>query len=153
MKDMSLKEIIKNMIRDFFIITTAVLISVIIFSHIFDPGGSFSVRELEYILLLGAATDLPTLIYYSPRDLTGKEVEIRFILQMVLIAVITLFITERIGWINGYNPAQIIMIIVDVCIISLLVRYGFWKRDKSLANKMNEKLKELREKSDNLDKK
>lgn len=149
---MSFKEIMRNMIRDYFIITTAVLICTIIFCHIFNPKGIFSVRELEYILLIGAATDLPTFIYYSKRELTEKEFEIRFILQIILIAVIVIFMLEQAGWTNGYQPAEIIMIVADACVISLLVRFGFWQRDKNLANKMNEKLNELKKKSDNLSK-
>lgn len=112
---MSLKEILKNMVRDYFIITTAILMCVIVFCSIFDQEAVFTQKELKTFLLLGAVTDLPTLIYYSKKELTAKEFEIRFILQMIIIAGIVTFTLSRNGWMDSSRLIEMIVVLGEVC--------------------------------------
>lgn len=142
---MSLKEILKNMVRDYFIITTAILMCVIVFCNIFDQEAAFTLKELKTFLLLGAVTDLPTLIYYSKKELTAKEFEIRFILQMIIIAGIVTFTLSRNGWMDSSRLIEMIVVLSEVCAVAILVRYGFWRRDKILSDKINQRLLEIRE--------
>lgn len=142
---MSLKEILKNMVRDYFIITTAILMCVIVFCSIFDQEAVFTLKELKTFLLLGAVTDLPTLIYYSKKELTAKEFEIRFILQMIIIAGIVTFTLSRNGWMDSSRLIEMIVVLGEVCAVAILVRYGFWRRDKILSDKINQRLWEIRE--------
>lgn len=142
---MSLKEILKNMVRDYFIITTAILMCVIVFCSIFDQEAAFTLKELKTFLLLGAVTDLPTLIYYSKKELTAKEFEIRFILQMIIIAGIVTFTLSRNGWMDSSRLIEMIVVLGEVCAVAILVRYGFWRRDKILSDKINQRLLEIRE--------
>lgn len=142
---MSLKEILKNMVRDYFIITTAILMCVIVFCSIFDQEAVFTQKELKTFLLLGAVTDLPTLIYYSKKELTAKEFEIRFILQMIIIAGIVTFTLSRNGWMDSSRLIEMIVVLGEVCAVAILVRYGFWRRDKILSDKINQRLWEIRE--------
>lgn len=142
---MSLKEILKNMVRDYFIITTAILMCVIVFCNIFDQEAAFTLKELKTFLLLGAVTDLPTLIYYSKKELTAKEFEIRFILQMIIIAGIVTFTLSRNGWMDSSRLIEMIVVLGEVCAVAILVRYGFWRRDKILSDKINQRLLEIRE--------
>lgn len=143
---MSLKEIIKNMVRDYFIITTAILMCVVVFCSVFDQEeAAFTLKELKTFLLLGAVTDLPTLIYYSKKELTAKEFEIRFILQMTIIAGIVTFTLSRNGWMDSSRLIEVIVVLGEVCAVAILVRYGFWRRDKILSDKINQRLWEIRE--------
>lgn len=142
---MQLKEILKNMIRDYFIITTAILVCTIVFCSFFNPDAAFTLAELKIILLLGALTDLPTLLYYSKRELTGKEFEIRFVMQVAIIAVIVVCALSSIGWMDSGSLTEIAVVTGQVCSVSALIRYGFWRKDKSLSDKINQKLSEIRE--------
>lgn len=142
---MPLKEIAKNMIRDYFIITTAILICTIIFCSFFNPEAAFALEDLKIILLLGAWTDLPTLLYYSKRELTGKEFEIRFVIQIVMIALIVVCTLSSMGWMDSGNLTEIAVVIGQVCAVSALIRYGFWRKDKSLSDKINQRLSEIKE--------
>lgn len=142
---MSLKELLKNMIRDYFVITTAILMCTIAFCSIFNPDAVFTLQELRALLLLGIATDLPTLIYYSKRELSEREYKIRFVLQVLVIASIVIFVLCANGWVDGSNLPEMLVVAGEVCAVAALVKYGFWRKDKRLSDKINERLSEIRD--------
>ena len=89
-------------------------------------------------MIFGAATILPSLIGYSKRELSVREVLIRKISQLVLIELIVLLLVYSSGGLTSGGLA--VSLVLSVLLINMTVHLVLWVIDKKTAKAFNEAL-------------
>lgn len=139
---MNIKDILKNMIHAFFIITTGVIISMYTFCSILIPDASYTLEDIRRILIMAFASDLPFLIFYSPKEYGKTQMQLRMILHFFIVLGILLFLSHRWDWVNVGDTKETLVFILLVLFVYLGVSAYTTYRDKKLAEKISEKLQE-----------
>lgn len=135
----SLKEIIKEVIKDFFIITVAML---------FVVSLANSIALIEYyppyfpwvVMGTGAVTSIPTLLFYFKEEPTKLQARIRIVIHFCLIQAIVM--TEDFAWLvqefsyGAFGFAMITAVYLLTFLFSYITR-------TSTAKSINESLKNL----------
>ena len=139
---MRLKELLKYMFHSFFIITTGIVFSMYVFCLIFSPQATFSVAVFGVILLSAFVTNLPMLIYYSPKELPKEKMLIRIILHFFVLLAILLVLSQLWDWVDFSKPSEIVVYILLVLVVYTTVQLITAYREKKLATSLNKKLKQ-----------
>jgi hypothetical protein len=135
---MKTRELFMQFIRHYFFI-----FGILIISSVFLTTPSMINRE--YVLLsmtFAAVGDLPILVFWSRSELNEKAMRFRTVIHFILLeAVILTFggITGIVSDLEGY-----IIFGIEVAVIYVLVKFISWKGDMKTADKINEKLKDLK---------
>ncbi len=136
---MKTMELILQFIRQYFYILGLLIIGSVL---LIDP----SKINREYILLcmaFAAIGDLPLLVYWSRSDLSEKSLRIRTILHFLLLEVAVL----TFGGVSGLvtDLSGYFFFGIQVAVIYALVKLVSWRGDVTTANKINEKLKHMKD--------
>ncbi len=129
-------------IRQYFFIFGILIISS---AFLIDPARI----DRNFVLLsmtFAAVGDLPLVVFWSRSELSEKSLRIRTILHFILLeAVILMFggITGIVPDLKGY-----IIFGLEVAVIYLLVKLISWRGDVRTADKINEKLKSMKNTGD-----
>ena len=94
------------------------------------------------ILLFCFLTGLPVFVYYSRRNLSRREWNIRTVIHTVLLVLIMLAAGKELGLYQGIYDGLILAAIV--LLIDGFVRIMIYLKDLSTADEINKKLKEKR---------
>ncbi len=135
---MNKKDIINSMLRNYFIIFTIIVLG----TAIFNPTHSFSYREIILIALFSLAGDLPSLVYYSKKELTIKGRYIRMAVHLILLEVVILTFGNIMGQVSGIKLTALFGL--EVFAIYLLVCFITWLMDRKTANDINQQLEDMR---------
>lgn len=138
---MHIKDLLKFMFRAYFVITTGATLSMYICCLLFNPHGNFSPTDIGGILLVALISDLSFLIFYSNKDLSKKQMIIRFFIHIPILLVILLYFAQLFKWVNIKSFAQVIVfsiLVLSVYISTILISF---LQDKKTANKLNDSLK------------
>lgn len=139
---MGIRAIIKKIISDFFIITTGILIGVIVYSMLNEPEAIFHVQILQAIVFSGFVTSLLTLVFYSKKELTRKQMLLRQVIHFILLEGIIMWSAYSSGSIEAGNLVQGIETFGMVFVIYFAVRLKGWFFDKKEADKLNKRIDE-----------
>lgn len=139
---MGIQVIIKKIISDFFIITTLILIGVIVYSMIYNPEATFDIQILQAIVFSGFITSLPTLIFYSKKELSKKQMLIRQLIHFMILEGMILWSAYANHSIQPGDVIQGIFTFGMVFVIYFSVRLKGWFFDKKEAEKLNKSLEE-----------
>ena len=137
---MSLDELLKAMLRSFFVITAGIVTSIYVFCLIFNPEAVFSVDDIGRILIMALVGDLPFIIFYSPKELSKRRMLVRMAAHSLVLLSILLFFAQLWDWISLNNPKEVVVFILSILVIYIAVFAANSFRDKKLADKLNEKL-------------
>jgi len=74
-----------------------------------------------------------------------KEVLIRFILHYLYINVVVLFFGFKVGWFDFHNYIELVITFVMIAVIYFVNTLVSYHKEKSLAEKMNQKLSKLQD--------
>ena len=107
----SLKEIIREVIKDFFIITVAML---------FVVSLANSIALIEYyppyfpwvVMGTGAVTSIPTLLFYFKEEPTKLQARIRIVIHFCLIQAIVMTEGFLLGWYKNFPMALLVFAMV-----------------------------------------
>lgn len=138
---MRIEELIKVMLRSFFVITTGIVVSICVFCLIFTPESMFSVADLGRILLMALASDLPYVIYYSPKELDRKQMLLRMAVHFPVLLAILLYFAQLWDWVSLSDPKEVAVFILLVIGVYAAVFTIAAHKDRKLADKLNESLK------------
>ncbi|WP_167956528.1 DUF3021 family protein [Anaerosporobacter faecicola] len=135
---MKLSQVLSNMIRNFFVIFGIIIIG----TAILNPDFIFTSEKILLVTFMAFATDCVNLIYWSRKELSERERNVRRILHFILIEVIVLTFGNVFAICSGWLEtiifgAEIMVIYVLVCVID-------WLLDRKTANQINEKLRLLK---------
>ncbi len=138
---------IKKLIRDYFIIFAIIVIFLTILRQIFLPDMYLELKDI-FICMIGALLgDLPSLIFYSAKEMSEKEMRIRIIIHFVVLEAVLLTFGCVIRLVNGILPT--IIFAFQIAVIYVFVRFLSWLDDRKAANRINEKLKAMKDESVN----
>lgn len=142
---MKKEELVSSIIRNFFIIFTIVVLG----TGFLNPSHTFTYPEVLLAALFSLAGDLPTLVYYSKKELTEKSKKIRTVVHFILIETVLLTFANLVGQVSGLM--ETFLFGVEVLVIVMLVGFFTWLIDRKTAHDINKRLEELRrEKSSKL---
>jgi hypothetical protein len=142
---MKLADYIKKLIRDYLIIFAIIVIFITVLRQIFSPNEYFELKNIFIYMICALAGDLPSLIFYSPKEIPEKEMRLRMIIHFVILEVVILTLANYMGWVAGI-PGTIVLAF-QIAVIYVLVGFLSWRDDRKTAHKINEKLKAMKDES------
>lgn len=134
------KELIRDMISTYFMLTTMILVVMTMLGTCFMPEVRFGYEQFEAPLIYAAWGTLPSIVLYAKKELTMKQMLVRKIIQLILIEVIVLIVALPAEIFEGGNSALVISLIACVFIIYILTHAIDWYQDSVTAKKMTEEL-------------
>lgn len=140
---MSLLDLIKRIIYDFFVIFTGIIFCTAIFSKVFIGYGSYEVTTIFQLMILSFLCSCLTLIFYSKEELSKKGLIVRKVIHFICLEFFTTFIIFKMNWVNSKDIRNVFTIMIMIFIIYAIVNLVGWFTEKNEADKINKKLKEL----------
>ncbi len=143
---MSLKDfIIQCLVRQYFVIYTGSMIATFCFCKAFYPTDELPLSYLAWMFLFSLVGTLPSLVFYSRKELSKKQWGIRIVLHFILLEAV-LMVTGRL--LDLYEGVQEgIWFVVTIFLVYVFVWAIMDFMDRRTAEEMNEKLKERRRQS------
>lgn len=135
---MKLTDYIKKMITNYFIIFAIIVISMTVLRQIFAPNKYMELKDIYIYMTCALAGDLPSLIFYSSKEIQEKEMRIRIIIHFVVLEAVLLVLANIMGWVTGMLSTVIVAI--QIALVYMAVRFLSWMDDRRAANSINEKL-------------
>lgn len=142
---MKLSDYIKMLIRNYFIIFAIIVINITVLRQIFAPDKYFELKDIFIYMICSLVSSLPSLIFYSPKEISEKEMRLRVIIHFIVLEAVLLILVNVTGWVTGIQNKIILMI--QIAVIYAVVRVITWIDDRSAANRINEKLKAMKAES------
>lgn len=143
---MTFKEFfIKNIMTGFFISVTFICLGIAAVGSIFEPAERIPYNGFVSPIIFGLAATLPTLIMYSKRELSVKELIFRKLLHLLLLEITIngmLFIT---GALKTVSVA--VSLVLTILIIDLAVNAVMYLSDLRNAERINRSIKEMQSKN------
>lgn len=94
---MELRELVKRLIISYPIIYGCSIMATFVFCLVFDPDSVFGMDYLGKMFLFALAGDLPSLVFYSKRELSHKEQVVRKLIHLFLLEGVLLTIGRIMG--------------------------------------------------------
>ena len=135
-------DLLKHMLRAFFVITTGIIASMYVFNLIFNQDVVFPLDDIGRILLMAFAGDLSLVIFYSSKELGKKQMLVRYAIHIPVLLAVLLFFAQLWDWVSMSRPKEIIIFIVLVIVVYVTVLAVATYQDKKLADKLNDRLKQ-----------
>lgn len=139
---MSIEELLKNMVRSFFMITTGIVISMYVFCMLFRPDAVFSIDDIGRILLMAVAGDLTYIIFLAGRELSKKQMLMRKIAHLVILSAMLLYFASLWEWVRLDNLKEVGVFLGAVLTVYAVISLAAGYRDKKLTEKINRRLRE-----------
>ena len=140
---MELKDFIKKLIRNYFIIFAIVVICITLLRQILSPHEYFELKDIYKYMICSLVADLLSLFFYSSKEITEKEMRLRILIHFVVLEAVLLTLANAMGWVN--DSLSTIILAFQIAVISMIVRFLSWKDDSKVANRINGKLNEMKE--------
>ncbi|MGE5390324.1 MAG: DUF3021 family protein [Deltaproteobacteria bacterium] len=134
---MELKDLLNVMIKTFFIVTTGTVLSVAVFCSVFSKDAVFTVYIFWQILLLAVLTTLPSLVFFSPKELSKKGWLVREAIHLAVLIIILFYLGYIWGWIAASKPMQLALYLFLIIMVYLVVKLFVHQSDKRVANQLN----------------
>ena len=134
------KELIRDMINTYFMLTTMILAVMTLLGTYFMPEVRFGYEQFEIPLIYAAWGTLPNIVMYAKKELTMKQMLIRKIIQLILVEIIIISVALPPGILESGNSALVISLIICVFVIYILTHIIEWYQDSVTAKKMTEDL-------------
>lgn len=139
---MKLTDSIKKMITNYFIIFAIIVISMTLLSQRFVPNKHWELNDIYIFMLCALVGDLPSLIFYSPKEIPENEMRLRIIIHFAAVEAALLLLANATGWVTGILNTGIVAI--QIAFVYMAVRFLSWMNDRKAANSINEKLKAMK---------
>lgn len=136
-----MKDAIKLVIMHFFIITVGVMF-VISLANLLAGGVKYYPADYPWgIMFVGAVTALPSLIFYSKKELSVKQMKIRLVIHFSIVGAIVLTIGYLWQWYTTIGYA-IIVFLMYMFVYALVFAYSYFIQYRT-ASSINEALKKF----------
>jgi len=136
---MKLMDFIRQLIRDYFVIFGILIIG----SVFLTPPNTINRNYILLTMAFAAVGDLPSIIFWSRSELTESSRRLRSIIHFLLLVSLILIFGGITGVVSKF--ADYITFLIEIVVIYGIVRFIIYKGDMTTANKINEKLKNLKE--------
>ncbi len=145
---MTIKEFLLKRLQLFFFLSVMILIAQAVVGTIVKPGETLHIRYIDLLspLFIAALCTVPTLVTYSRKKLTVRQLLIRHAIQLVLIEGVTFVIMYTTGTVDFEHPWVIALISVSVLVIYVLSLLMIWLSQLHESKNMTEQLHALQQK-------
>lgn len=140
------KELIRDMINTYFMLTTMILVVMTVLGTYFMPEIRFGYEQFETPLIYAAWGTLPNVVMYAKKELTMKQMLVRKIIQLILVEVIVILVALPTEILEGGNNALLISIVSCVFVIYVLTHIIEWYQESIAAKQMTEELMRFQQK-------
>lgn len=137
---MEFKRFLVNKLILFFMLSTLISVAVSLIGSAFDSEARFGYDTLLTPIKYAALCMLPTLVTWSRRELSAKEMLLREALLLVLLEAVILFIAFRSPAIDTGSVKVVLTLAGSVVVIFVLANLFLWLKDSAEAKKMNRDL-------------
>jgi hypothetical protein len=135
---MSLGEFLRKSLMSFFIIVTCVSVVIGTLGLIYEPNRRIGYEAYFSPLIFGVIGVLPSIVTYSKKELTIKQMIFRKVLQLLLLEILILSFMYRMGIME---PNMALLIALSVFGVFLIVHFISWIIDRDKAAQLNQDLK------------
>lgn len=139
---MEFKRFLVNKLILFFMLSTLITVAVSLIGSVYDSDARFGYRDFLVPIEYAALCLLPTLVTYSRRELTTRQLLVRKALALVLIEAAILCLSPAL---SAGNAPAVLTVAVSVFIIFVLVHLFLWLKDSAEAKKLNQELAKFQE--------
>ena len=127
----------KNLMR-FFIIVTCVSIAIGLIGLIYEPNRQFGYEAYFSPIIFGLIGVLPSIVTYSKKELTIKQMKTRKVLQLIVLEGMVM----SFGYVMGIMKDNMMLsLALAVLVVFIMVHLISWIIDYKEAEKLNEDLK------------
>ena len=137
---MDLKPFLVQKLSLFFMLTTLITLVICAFGLYLDADAQFGYNELLTPVRISALCVIPTLVTYSSRELSPREMKVRMGLELVLIEAVVLGIAFTSPVIDTTQATVVLAIAGSVLGIYVLARFFSWLHDSAQARELNAEL-------------
>ena len=134
------KELIRDMINTYFMLTTMILAVMMLLGTYFMPEVRFGYEQFEAPLTYAAWGTLPSIVMYAKKELTMKQMLVRKMIQLILVEIIIISVALPADILESGNSALAISLAGCVFVIYVLTHVIEWYQDSVTAKKMTEEL-------------
>lgn len=134
---MEFKRFLVNKLILFFMLSTLITAAISVIGSAFDADARFGYDSLMTPIEYAALCMLPTLVTYSRRELSTKEILARKALLLVLLEGVILFIAFTSSVIDTGNIHVLLSLAGSVLVIFALANLFLWLKDSAEAKKLN----------------
>ena len=133
---MEFKRFLIKQLTLFFMLSTLIAIAVSLIGSAFDGEARLSYVDLLSPIKYAALCILPSLVTYSRRELSPKQMLLRKALSLVLIEAVILFLAFTSPAIDTDRIQVVLVIAGSVLVIFVLSHLFLWLKDSADAKKM-----------------
>ena len=135
---MSQGDFLRKNLMDFFIIVTCVSVVIGLLGLIYEPHRQFGYEAYFSPLIFGVIGVLPSLVTYSKKELTVKQMKVRKVIQLIILEGLVL----TFGYFMGVMKVNMMVSVASsVLVVFLMVHLITWIIDSKKAAQLNEDLK------------
>lgn len=140
---MTFKEFIVSRLQMFFFLVTMILLAQVVLGNVIEPDRVLYYKDFTGTFLMAGLCMLPTVVTYSKKELTFKQMFVRHTIQLVLIEGIMLTLA-----ITGFETSpqkllSVVLIAAITAVIYALAIFIMWYRQYLESKKLTELLKNL----------
>ena len=133
---------VKFIFRIFLMVTSCVIVSVAIFTTVFNHTDFLEPMILWQIPVVSLLCALGCLIYPWDVVMTKKEMGIRIFLHYLYINAVVMISGWLFDWYNVKSMKSVLYMVISIAVIFVVVSVISWRREAAEAKQMNEKLQE-----------
>ena len=140
---MTFKEFIVSRLQMFFFLVTMILLAQVVLGNVIEPDRVLYYKDFTGTFLMAGLCMLTTVVTYSKKELTFKQMFVRHTIQLVLIEGIMLTLA-----ITGFETSpqkllSVVLIAAITAVIYALAIFIMWYRQYLESKKLTELLKNL----------
>ena len=137
---MEFKRFLVSKLILFFTLSTLIAVAVSLIGSAYDSGASLGYDALLAPIRYAALCLLPTLVTWSRRELSTRELLVRKALMLVLLEAVILLLSFRSSAIDTGRVQVVLTIAGSVLVIFVLANLFTWLRESAEARKLNRDL-------------
>jgi len=141
---MNIKRVVSRFIYSFLIVFSVSFIFMYVFRHFWGVEAFDMIprSDAHGLFVLAALASLASFILEPKRELSRKEMLVRYIFHMLAITVIVISTAIFMGWISWNQPVRVILFAGGVIVVYFVLTAIEWHQSKGMADQLNQKLKE-----------
>lgn len=137
---MELRDLIKKILVSYPAIYGCSMMATFVFCLVFSKESVFGVDYFGQMLIFSLAGDLPSLIFYSKRELSQKETNVRLVIHFLLLECVLMVFGRYLGLYE--TVLQGIFFFFIVLAVYVIIRASVFCDDLRKAKQLNDALAE-----------
>lgn len=135
---MTKKEFAIKLLNMFFIVTTLITIVMGVMGLIWERNRLLTYEVMFSPVIIGFISILPSIVMYSKKELTFRQLVIRKVLHLFLLEIVLIAFSKIMGI---WNDVIGLPLVVSILIVAVLVQVFLWLIGLQRANKITNELK------------